>query len=160
MESQLLNETRGFGPRCSDRVGWQKIKSFVTDREIREYKQTVDRAMPEWSNETYLEYSQTGSRLTGEAMMKSRKLYLISVMMTECLEWNGAYVGAPESALREIALQPTFGRSQRTTRIFSFGIRGHLQLRYIRLMLRELLVRLYIYKTVFQMIRSPSFKTL
>ncbi|WP_157288361.1 hypothetical protein [Uliginosibacterium gangwonense] len=107
--AMLPDQPAGSGPTCADRASWGKpeLASRVTDI-LANADTRLTQAFPAWSDADYLDYSQTGSRTRGEAMMNARKSWIYPLVMAECVRYDGRYLAAIEKTLTELASQPTW----------------------------------------------------
>ena len=63
---------------------------------------------PAWDDDAYLDFSRTGKRPRGEAMLRARSGRLYPLVMAECLEGRGRFLPAIQTALHEYVSQPTW----------------------------------------------------
>jgi hypothetical protein len=105
----LPAQPRGQGPACSDRSAWtaQTVRTRLAPAVV-EAEKLLQASFPAWSDDAYLEYSRTGVRLAGEQMMDARKGWLYPLVMAECVEASGRFIGAIEKTLTELTTQPTW----------------------------------------------------
>lgn len=108
--ASLLPETpKGYGPPCSDRKAWtssdlkQRLQDILTAADNLKNKE-----FPKWDDAAYLEYSQTGNRRGGEAMMNSRKAWLFPLVIAECIKNDNSYIPAIEKTLTALNTQPVW----------------------------------------------------
>jgi hypothetical protein len=106
----LLPDTpKGYGPTCADRAAWSApvVKNRITSL-INAADKLIDQDFPPWDRTAYLEYSQQGTRIKGEAMMNARKSWLFPLVIAECATWEGKYLPAIERTLHELNSQPVW----------------------------------------------------
>lgn len=99
----------GPGRPITDRAYW--TSASVVRRAgwaVAEAERLLGTEMPAWVDEDYLEFSRTGRRAAGEAMMSRRHGRLSPLVLAECVEGRGRFVGAINAALREYVAEPTW----------------------------------------------------
>lgn len=105
----LPAEPEGPIPACSDRAVWgnKELQS-----RLRRITKAVDGkfevVVPPWSDAAYLEFSKTGARPDGEAMLKARQAQLIPLVLAECVEYKGRYLEAISKVLDALVSQRTW----------------------------------------------------
>ncbi|MFT3735164.1 MAG: hypothetical protein QM776_09085 [Rhodocyclaceae bacterium] len=109
IEAMLPAQPGGSGPTCADRSAWgnpgiaSRVTDILADADLR-----LTQTFPAWSDADYLDYSLTGSRTKGEAMMNARKSWIYPLVMAECVRYDGRYLAAIEKTLTELASQKTW----------------------------------------------------
>jgi alpha-L-fucosidase len=100
---------RGFGPPASDRRAWQaaNVKKLLGSQ-IPQAERLLREKFPAWDDNAYLDFSRTGKRPRGEAMLRARARRLDPLVIAECLEGRGRFLPAIQTALHEYVLQPTW----------------------------------------------------
>lgn len=63
---------------------------------------------PAWNDDLYLEFSRSGRRPPGERMLAARSAWLRPLVLAECLEDQGRFLPAVDTALKEYVSEPTW----------------------------------------------------
>lgn len=96
-------------PSCADRSVWDdKQLQGRVHRITKAVADKLDVTMPAWSDDAYLEFSKTGQRQGGEGMMKARQALLMPLVLAECIEYKGRYLGAVAAVLDALAGERTW----------------------------------------------------
>lgn len=106
----LSDEPYAFGPKISDRAGWEKLRQNKTfEKVIADAEKRLTQPMPAMTEEIYTEYKRTGQRTKNYGQVRSARHGLISLYtMAECLENKGRFIAPLESAIRDICSEPTW----------------------------------------------------
>ena len=101
----LLDEApAGFGPTYHDRPVWDALRTRPAfGKVIPAAVKLLTEPFPAWDDDAYLDFSRTGQRPRGEAMMGARHKRLSPLVWAECLENKGRFVAAIEATLHEYA---------------------------------------------------------
>ena len=107
IERQLPPAPAGFGQPIGNRAFWN-VQAGAPP-----FKNAVARAepyltmpFPEWSDELYLEFSQTGQRPGGEKMIRNRTAWLEPLVTAECLEDRGRFLPVIIRTLESYVKEP------------------------------------------------------
>lgn len=105
----LPPEPKGFGETCANRAVWSRLGQQVGAEKWISLA-TVEAAKPltPWDDEAYLEFSRIGERGRGEAMMAARQARLERLVLGECLEGQGRFLGSISEAIGSIVQQPSW----------------------------------------------------
>jgi hypothetical protein len=108
--SQMLPDApAGFGKPISDRDFWKDPQTLArTNNAVRRATSLLDKEFPPWSDELYLDFSKTGRRPPGEAMIHARGVWLEPLVTAECVENNGRFLPAIHRTLDAYLTQPTW----------------------------------------------------
>jgi alpha-L-fucosidase len=99
----------GFGPPASDRTVWDAArKKKLLGNVIAQAQRLMAEKFPAWDDDAYLDFSRTGKRPRGEAMLRARSNRLAPMVIAECLEGRGRFLPAIQTALHEYVVQPTW----------------------------------------------------
>lgn len=100
IESMLPPAPAGFGQPITDRAFWHDPATLARTRDAAlRAEPFLTKELPAWSDELYLEYSKTGRRPPGEAMIRARFAPLESLVLAECLEDKGRFLAAIRTVL-------------------------------------------------------------
>ncbi|GGH17344.1 heparinase II/III family protein [Silvibacterium dinghuense] len=105
--AMLPAAARGLDVPCSNRGIWAPRAAQLQDQ-IQQADSLIAEPLPAWSDEAYLDFSRTGQRPRGEAMLHARQDRLASLTMAECAQWKGRYLQALTALLDGLAEQPTW----------------------------------------------------
>lgn len=108
--SEMLPEApAGFGKPISDRDFWKNPETLArTNNAVRRATTLLDKDFPPWSDELYLDFSKTGRRPPGEAMIHARGVWLEPLVTAECVENQGRFLPAIHRTLEAYLTQPTW----------------------------------------------------
>ncbi len=99
----------GFGPTIADRAAWAKLAAGEGMRAaIRKAEGLLTAPMPELTEDLYLDYSRTGNRTRGQAVIGARHGRLQTLALAEFLEAKGRFVPALEGALKSICAEKSW----------------------------------------------------
>ncbi len=105
----LPEKPAGIGPTLEDRAAWDALAALPAARNtIAQAEAFLQGDFPAWCDEAYLDFSRTGLRPRGEAMMSARHRRLSPLVWAECLENRGRFIPAIEQALREYLSEPSW----------------------------------------------------
>jgi hypothetical protein len=93
--AMLPGDPSGFGKPATDRTIWDDPKfraSFDVNGIIADASKLIDQPLPGWDDNLYLDFSKTGRRPPGEAMLSHRLDFFFPLVMAECLENRGRFV--------------------------------------------------------------------
>ena len=101
----------GFGRPCVDRAAWDNptLQSLLDGPAvIAAANKLLPLDLPPWDDDAYLDFSRTGSRKLGEAMLGKRKSFLRPLVFAECLENKGRFLPKIAAILEACAADPTW----------------------------------------------------
>ena len=109
IEAMLPVQPAGYGRPIDDRAYWgdPKTRTRVGDV-ITKAGKLIEKPFPAWSDELYLDFSKTGRRPPGEAMLTARSSWLYPLVFAECLENKGRFLPVLSTALEEYIKEPTW----------------------------------------------------
>lgn len=102
--AMLPEQAAGLGKPSTHRDTWNdpafraQFGNVIADAE-----KLLKQDFPAWDDDLYLDYSKTGTRPPGEAMMGRRHAWLYPLVMAECLENKGRFLSKINFVLREYA---------------------------------------------------------
>lgn len=100
----MLNDSpQGLGKTYHDRDFWMAMRKKADAEEvICRAENILGTPFPRWSDELYLQFSQTALRPPGERMIDDRTDRLAPLVWAECLENTGKYLHDIEMTLKEL----------------------------------------------------------
>lgn len=103
----LPSAPAGIGPRCADRATWNDpaVVRRLGQTFIAAAEKVAATPMPAWNDDDYLDFSRTGRRERGQAMMEARRERLDSLVIAECQEYRGRFLPAINATLAGLAEQ-------------------------------------------------------
>jgi hypothetical protein len=107
----LPAEPAGFGKPAADRSDWDDPKfraSFDVPAIVSGAAKLLDRQLPAWDDNLYLDFSRTGRRPPGEAMLNHRSEWLFPLVMAECLENRGRFLPKVNATLEAYCQERTW----------------------------------------------------
>jgi hypothetical protein len=109
ISAMLRAEPAGFGQPCSDRAAWESIGARkVLGGVVAQAEGLLQKEFPKWDDAAYLDFSKTGRRPPGEAMLRARHEWLYPLVMAECLENRGRFLDRINMVLDEYAGERTW----------------------------------------------------
>jgi hypothetical protein len=103
----LARQPTGFGKPCSERASWSvqagPLKTFVD-----EAQQVVNEPLPPFDSDAYMQYSKTGDRQPMEKNSRERQSQLIPLVLAECVEYKGRYLGRIAEVMDSLAAAPSW----------------------------------------------------
>ncbi|MCC6125392.1 MAG: heparinase II/III family protein [Pirellulales bacterium] len=101
---------RGVGAPISDRKAWEEIAGRSADvrRIVADAEAALEKPMPEMTDDLYLDYTRTGNRNRGQAVLGERHGRLRSLVLAECLANEGRYLPAIEATIRALAAEKSW----------------------------------------------------
>lgn len=94
---------RGVGRPIDDRQAWDaQARTRAAGRIIKEAEGYVGRPMPELTDDLYREFSRNGNRTRCQRVISQRHGRLAPLVVAECLENRGRFVGEIEKTLLAI----------------------------------------------------------
>jgi hypothetical protein len=110
-EKLLPEKPRGLGAPISDRKAWDELaarSSALRDSIHENAEAALREPMPEMTDELYLDYSETGNRSRGQAVLGARRGRLRVLTLAECFENQGRYLPAIEATIRALAAEKSW----------------------------------------------------
>ena len=105
----LPKEPSGFGKPITDREYWTNPERKALLRlEMTKAESLLGKTFPAWNDATYLEFSKTGKRTSGDRMLRERNSWLKPLVLAECLEGKGRFLPLLREVLKDYAKQPTW----------------------------------------------------
>jgi hypothetical protein len=109
VSAMLPENPTGFGHPASDRATWEDSRIVAQlGNVIAKAEALLNKPFPAWDDDAYLDFSRTGSRPKGEAMLRQRQAWLYPLVMAECMENNGRFIPQIDVAINEYVKQPTW----------------------------------------------------
>lgn len=100
LAAMLPAQPVGVGPRIEDRAAWQRAGRLPGLRDIVQQAQRLLKVpMPELSNDAYLDFSRTGNRNLGQAVIGQRHKRAATLVLAECVEGKGRFLPAIEESI-------------------------------------------------------------
>jgi len=91
----------GVGRPVGDRAGWDVLAQAREFRDvIAKAEELLPQAIPDPTDELYLEFSRTGNRTHYQRVWRERRGRLSTLVLAECLENRGRFLPAIEAAVR------------------------------------------------------------
>ena len=105
----LAEAPAGFGKPVTDRDFWRNPETLArTGDAVRRATPLLNKEFPPWSDELYLDFSKTGRRPPGEAMIRAREVWLEPLVTAECVENQGRFLPAIHRTLEAYLAQPAW----------------------------------------------------
>lgn len=109
IERMLPSAPAGFGKPITDREFWTHPATLARAKEaVRHAEPLLTQSFPAWSDELYLDYSTTGRRPPGEAMIRARAAWLEPLVTAECVENKGRFLHAIARTLAAYIAEPSW----------------------------------------------------
>lgn len=107
IETWLPETPVGLGPDCNDRKAFDALAGLPANaKAISDAEAIAATPFPAWNDDDYLDFSITGQRPRGQAMIGARRGRLAPLVWAECLENRGRFIAPIEQALREYLAEP------------------------------------------------------
>lgn len=92
---------RGVGATIDDRKAWQTVADAGGFRDaVANAEKLLPQAIPELTDDLYLDYSRTGNRSRCEKVIRERRGRINTLVLAECIENKGRFLPAIEEAIR------------------------------------------------------------
>ncbi len=105
----LSDGPRGGGAPIADRAAWGAIATNPAFARVpRDAEKLLNKPLPAWNDDLYLDYSRTGARKPGERMMSARRGRLNPLVWAEGVENRGRFLPEIVRILREYLAEPTW----------------------------------------------------
>ncbi|MEY3896946.1 MAG: hypothetical protein RLZZ214_2467 [Verrucomicrobiota bacterium] len=109
IERMLPSSPSGFGRPITDRDFWSLPATLARTNEVAlRAGPLLTQSFPAWSDELYLDYSKTGRRPPGEAMIRARSAWLEPLVTAECLEDKGRFLPLLHQILAAYVAEPAW----------------------------------------------------
>lgn len=119
--AMLGAEPGGFGRPCKDREAWQDLaKDGSFSRIIGRAEELLQEAIPDQTDDLYLDFSRTGNRRRWESVSGHRRGMVSTLALAECLDDKGRFVSALEQVVREICAERTWVMPAHDTSLTNF----------------------------------------
>jgi hypothetical protein len=123
--SAMLGVTAaGFGSPCSNREAWAPLKQRFAPQ-IEQAVAILGKPISPWDNDAYLDFSRTGSRARGEALLNSRQDPLSPLVLAECVEVKGRFVPRIAELVDSLSQEPSWTLPAADPKLDSFSGRRH-----------------------------------
>ena len=100
---------QGLGRPLDDRAAWGAV---ATNRAMRglvgSAERLLDKPLPPWDDDPYLDFTRTGARSAGERMMRARRGRLAPLVGAEGVENKGRFTAEIARQLEEYLKEPTW----------------------------------------------------
>lgn len=108
--SGLLPESpQGVGRPIADRQAWSQLASSQAFKSaIRTAERLAAEPIPELKDDAFLDFSRTGNRTRGQAVIGARRQRIPALALAECLEARGRFLNSLEAAMRAICAEKTW----------------------------------------------------
>ena len=98
-----------MGPSIADRSAWSAATKRLDLRDVLEQaEEQIKSPLPQMTDELYLDYSKTGNRRRGEAVLFGRRSRVSLFVLAECLENRGRFLPAIQETIRSIGNERTW----------------------------------------------------
>lgn len=105
----LSKEPKGFGAPVTDRSAWKKpAQNSSFGDVIAEAEKLLQEAIPDQPDDLYLDYSRTGNRTRWQSVSGRRRGRVQTLVLAECIENKGRFVGPLEEIVRAICAERTW----------------------------------------------------
>jgi Heparinase II/III-like protein len=123
--SAMLGERpAGFGAPCSNRQAWVPLKSRFAPQVSQAAAILAEPIVP-WDNDAYLDFSRSGNRVRGEALLKARQDPLSPLVLAECIEAKGRFVTRIAHLVDSLSQEPSWTLPASDAQLDSFSGRRH-----------------------------------
>ena len=105
----LSKEPKGFGAPITDRNAWGKLaKDDSFRRIIAGAEKLLQEAIPDQPDDLFSEFSRTGNRTRWERVSGRRRGRVGTLVLAECLENKGRFIGPLEEIVRALCAERTW----------------------------------------------------
>lgn len=109
IEAILPEVPSGFGVPSTMREAWSESNRVaMLGRSIKDAEKLLSKELPAWDDEAYLDFSKTGQRPPGEAMLSRRSGWLYPLVVAECVENKGRFLSKINFVLKEYAKEKSW----------------------------------------------------
>lgn len=116
----LPERAAGFGIPCSDRKTWNALASKFANQ-VRQASSDLQKPIPPWDNDAYLEFTKSGDRIRGENLLRSRQGLLAPLVLAECVEGRGRFVARIAELLDSLSAQQSWTYPAHDPKLDSFN---------------------------------------
>ncbi len=107
--AMLPEMSQGAGPRITDRPAWEAVAKAPGFQDVvRRAERFLNEPIPELPDDLYLDFSRTGNRDRYQRVASQRHGRLPALVLAECLENRGRFLGGIEASLRAILAEKTW----------------------------------------------------
>ncbi len=106
ISAMMSDRPFAFGRPIDDRAAWEKQTALRGAIAVAE--KDVDKPLPELTDDLFLEFSRTGNRTDYEKAYFDRTGRLTPLVVAECVEHRGRFIGAIEQLIEAFAEQKTW----------------------------------------------------
>ncbi len=107
--AMLDDQPSGACKPLGDRAFWESPETRARfGSSVAKAEKIAATPLPKWNDDDYLDFSRTGQRPRGEAMMNARHGRILPLALAECLEAKGRFLPAIKEALEGYADEPTW----------------------------------------------------
>jgi hypothetical protein len=103
----LPEQPGGFGTPCSDREAWIPLAQRFANQ-VSQASSDLQKPLPLWDNDAYLEFTRSGDRARGEKMLSSRQGLLSPLVLAECVEGRGRFLPRIAELLDSLSAQKSW----------------------------------------------------
>ena len=109
MASALSPRPAGMGRPITDRDAWQRLgRTGTFQRTLAEAAERLDEAIPELTEDIYLDHVRTGGEEVYNAYNRTTRYRLTRMVLAECVEDRGRFLPAIHASIRAICAEPTW----------------------------------------------------
>jgi len=109
LAQRLPRRPDGLGPRADDRQAWESVAGKPECRAaVQRAEALLTQPMPELTDDLYLEYSRTGNRSRGEAVLNQRHGRIPILALAECAEGKGRFIPKLEETIRAVCAEKSW----------------------------------------------------
>jgi len=103
----LSEQPAGFGRPCSDRTAWSARTTELKGLNDQA-QQVLDKPLPPFDEQAYLQYTETGDRQPMERNLQSRMNQLVPLVLAECINYNGQFLPRIAEVLDSLSAMPSW----------------------------------------------------
>jgi hypothetical protein len=97
----------GFGEPCSDRGSWSALAPRLSSL-TSEAEKLLKNPVPQFDEEAYLKFSETGDRQPMERNLNSRENQIVPLVLAECVEYRGRFLPRIAEIMDSLAAMPSW----------------------------------------------------
>jgi len=116
----LPERPAGFGIPCSNREAWNPLAAQFA-KQVSQASSDLERPIPPWDNDAYLEFTRSGDRTRGENLLRSRQGLLAPLVLAECVEGHGRFIPRIAELLDSLSAQQSWTYPAHDPKLDSFG---------------------------------------
>jgi hypothetical protein len=107
--SLLSEKPAGFGRTITERNAWKKLAQNDSFKNvISEAEKLLKEAIPEQTDDLYLDFSRTGNRTRWQRVSGRRRGRISTLVLAECIENKGRFIPAFEDIVKAICSERTW----------------------------------------------------